>query len=222
MDLKSNMVIASRKEGFTLVELLIGIAVMGLIVGALYQVIGVTLSSYHATDDRAVLVPEARYALERMVMFVQETDYIGAPDAIDPSKLVVSERVSNQYDNISHAYKAEGDDYLDADNDHDGLINGGGGVPAESITFRLDKADATNGCDETNGCLKEKMPDYGTPQTGDHKEERIICEHVTEFSWRRLQRPDETLSSIVEITLRLKQGNATVSLQTTAKAKWVD
>ena len=208
------MVIASRKEGFTLVELLIGIAVMGVIVGALYQVIGVTLSSYHAADDRQALIPQARYALERMVMFVQESDYIGAPDTMVSTKvLTVSERLSDQYDNKTHIYKVDGDGIPDADNDWNGLINLGGGIPAELITFRLDA---------TNGWLMEKMPDYGTSQTGDHKAERIICEHVSEFSCRRLLTPSGAVSGRVEITLKLKQGNATVTLQTTAKARWVD
>jgi len=209
--LNTLMNINSKKSGFTLVELLISVAIMGLIVGVLYQVIGVTLSSYHAADDRAVLVPQARYALERMVTFVQESDYIVAPDTTISTKvLTVSERLSDQYDNITHIYKVDGDGIPDADNDHNGLINDGVVVPVELITFRLDETDATN------GRLMEKMPDYGTSQTGDYKAEIMICEHVTEFACRRLS------AGIVEITLTLQQGSKAVTLRTTAKARWVD
>jgi len=209
------MVIASRKEGFTLVELLIGIAVMGVIVGALYQVIGVALSSYHAADDRQVLVPQARYALERMVMFVQESDQILTPPATDSTEvLAVTERISNQYDNSTHQYNAAGDAFLDADNDSNGLINDKSQNPSNYITFTIDPA---------NSRLMEQIPDYSKSLTSDSMPKtRIICENVQSFSCRRLLTPSGAVSGRVEITLKLKQGNATVTLQTTAKARWVD
>jgi len=213
------MNIKSNKAGFTLIELLIAIALMALIVGALDQVAARVLSTYSAVQASHDLVPQARYALERMVAFVQESDYIVAPDTTSATKvLTVSERLSDQYDNKTNIYKVDGDGIPDADSDWNGLINDGIGVPKELITFRLDETDASDKC--LNKCLKEKMPDYGTPPppTGDHdhKAEIIICENVTAFSCRRLS------PGIVEITLTLQQGSKAVTLRTTAKAKWVD
>jgi prepilin-type N-terminal cleavage/methylation domain-containing protein len=214
----------SHQTGFTLVELLIGIVIIGMILAGLSQVLSTVLSSYQADQASQTSVPEARYALERMVMFVQETDQITAPSATAGEQLTVSERVSDQYDNISHAYKAEGDGYLDADNDHDNLLNEdeeAGDDPWDFITFELVTTDANN------WKLMEKMPDYtatGNPKTV------VICEHIKPdplnnplgFSCRRLLRPDGTLSGIVEIILTVQKGSATVTLKTTAKSRWVE
>lgn len=278
-----------KKSGFTLIELLIAIALMALIVGALDLIAARVLSNYSAVQESQDLVPQARYALDRMVAFVQESDYIVAPETTSSTKvLTVSERLSDQYNNAIPPtlpiYSAGGDGLPDADTNKDGLIipyelltldvapggagwaagdtltgatstktckivevlttktytvkdrtgaftlgeiisNGsatadqGAAYPtftpaAESITFLLDENDASKEC--LNKCLKEKMPDYGTLQTGDHKAEIIICENVTAFSCRRLS------PGIVEITLTLKKGTKEVTLRTTAKARWVD
>ena len=197
-----------KKAGFTLIELLIAIALMALIVGVLDQIAARVLSTYSAVQASQDLVPQARYALERMVTFVQESDYIVAPDTtVSTKELTVSERLSDQYTNASRVYAVAGDGLPDADTNFDGLINDGGGVPVELITFRLDA---------TNGRLMEKMPDYGTSQTGDHKAEILICEYVTAFSCKRLS------PGIVEITLTLQKGSATVTLKTTAKSRLVE
>ena len=200
-----------HKAGFTLVELLIGIVIIGMILGGISQLLGHILSTYQAAQASQASVPEARYALERMVMFVQETDQITVPSTITPeTKLTVSERVSDQYDNSSHAYVAAGDGLLDADNNVNGLINEGGDDPAEFITFELDKTDAGN------WKLTEQMPNYSTADTNDFKTKAVICEHVQAFSCRRLA------PGIVEIILTLQKGSATFTLKTTAKSRWVE
>ena len=81
--------------------------------------------------------------MERMVMFVQETDQLEIPAA---DTLVLNERVLDTYDNDTHAYRAEGDGYLDADNDHDGVVNEGGvnDDPVDTISFSLDKSEPNN------------------------------------------------------------------------------
>ena len=208
-----------KKSGFTLIELLIAIALMALIVGALDQVAARILSTYSAVQENQDLVPQARYALERMVTFVQESDQIQTPPTTDPTEvLAVSEHLSDHYTNASRIYTAGGDGLLDADTDADGLVNEAGGDPAEFITFDLDKTDAAN------WKLMEQMPNYGTSLTSDFKAKVVICEHITSdplnnplgFSCRRLS------PGIVEITLTLQKGSKTVTLRTTAKARWVN
>ena len=210
---------SNKKSGFTLVELLVGIVIIGMILGGIYQLLGQILSTYNAVQENQESVPQARYALERMVMFVQETDQINDPSAINPMDLLtVSERVSDQYNNASHVYVAAGDGFLDADNNMNGLINEGDDDPAGFITFELDKADASN------WKLTEQMPDYSTADTGDFKTKMVICEHIKPdplnnplgFSCRRLA------PGIVEIVLTLQKDSATVTLKTTAKSRWVE
>lgn len=213
------MNIESKKSGFTLVELLIAIALMALIVGALDQVAARVLSSHTAVQASQDLVPPARYALERMVAFMQASDKILTPSTIDPTEaLTVSERLSDQYSNATPPtlpnYNAAGDGLPDADTDADGLVDEDGdgvsGDPREYVTFDLDKTDATN------WKLMEQMPDYSTSSTSDFKAKTMLCEHVQAFACKRLS------AGIVEITLTLQQGSKTVTLGTTAKAGWVD
>jgi prepilin-type N-terminal cleavage/methylation domain-containing protein len=123
----NNMNSKSNKSGFTLAELLIAIALMGIIVGALDQVTARILSAYSAVQASQDIDPQARYALERMVTFVQETDYIVAPDTTSSMNvLTVSERLSDQYNNAIPPtlpiYSAGGDGLPDADTNKDGLI----------------------------------------------------------------------------------------------------
>ena len=197
-----------HKSGFTLVELLIGIVIIGMILGGISQLLGHILSTYNAAQASQVSVPAARYALERMVMFVQETDQITQPSTITPGEtLTVRELVSDQYDNASHVYVAAGDGFLDADKNANGLLSDDS---AEFITFALDKTDASN------WKLTEQMPDYSTADPSDHKTPVVICEHVQAFACRRLS------AGIVEIALTLQKGSATVTLKTTAKSRWVE
>jgi len=65
--------------------------------------------------------------------------------------------------------------------------------------------------------LMEQMPNYQTVDISDFKARVILCERVTAFACTRL-----SAAGIVAITLTLQQGSKTVSLRTTAKARWVN
>ena len=195
-------------SGFTLLELLISIAILSIIMIGLHQVMGTALSAHRQTTEKTELLAQARYAMERMVMFVEETDQIEVPSA---DKLVVSERLLDTYDNDSHNYALEGDGYLDADNDHNGLVNEGTPEdPPDPLTFDLDKTDGNN------WKLMEQMPDYGTPQLVDSTEKKVLCEHVAAFQCTLLT------PNLVEILLTLHDGESEVSLKTRVKGFYVN
>lgn len=194
-------------SGLTLLELLISIAILSVIMIGLHQAMGTALSAHQQTTDKKELLARARYAMERMVMFVQETDEIDVP-SIDT--LVVSERLLDIYNNTTLVYTAEGDGYLDADYDQDGLVNEGDGDPPDPITFDLDKSDGSN------WKLQEQMPDYSTSTVDDFAATRVLCEHVTSFQCSLLA------SGLVEIQLTLDDGKNEVSLKTRVKAFYVD
>ena len=196
-------------SGFTLLELLISIAILSVIMIGLHQAMGTALSAHRQTTDRQELLARARYAMERMVMFVQETDQIEIPAA---DNLVLSERVLDTYDNDTHGYMAEGDGYLDADNDHDGVVNEGGvnDDPVDPISFSLDKSEPNN------WKLQEQMPDYSTSTLDDFLATKVLCEHVTTFSSGLLT------PNLVEIQLTVNDGKNEVSLKTRVKTIFVD
>ena len=198
----------NSSPGFTLLELLISIAILSIIMLGLQQVMGTALSAHRQTTEKTELLAQARYAMERMVMFVQETDQIDVP-AVD--KLAVSERLLDTYDNDLHTYLFDGDGYLDADNDHNGLVNEGTlEDPPDLITFDLDKTDGNN------WKLMEEMPDYSTSDLYDPKEKKVLCEHVTAFQCSLLA------PNLVEILLTLSDGEHDVSLKTRARGFYVN
>jgi prepilin-type N-terminal cleavage/methylation domain-containing protein len=195
------------QSGLTLLELLVAIAIFSIIVGGLYQVLDQTLATYETTRNQQNLLSQARYAMERMVMFVQVSDEIVDPAGSATPELTVSERVLDTYDNLSGAYQIDGDGILDADNDADGLVNEGQEDMAEFISFRLDKSMADN------WKLIERRPDYRTTDITDQTQWSVICEHVTDFTCRRFS------TGMVEIQLTLKNDSVQVNLKTRAKAR---
>ena len=196
------------KTGFTLLELVISIAILSIIMIGLHQAMETALSANSSVQEQQELAARARYAMERMVMFVQETDQV---EISSSDRLVVSERLLDTYDNVTNLYAPEGDGYLDADNDHDGLVNEGGVEdPPDSITFDLDKTDANN------WKLQEQMPRYETSTLGDFLANKVFCEHVTGFQCSLLG------PNLVEIQLTLNDGTNEVNLKTRVKAMYLE
>ncbi len=197
----------NNNSGFTLLELLVSITILGIIMVGLHQVVGTALSAYDDTKNKQDLLAQARFAMERMVMFVQEADDIDIPAG---EQLKVTERVLDTYDNDTYAYVPAGDGYLDADYDSDGIVNEGAGDLSEFIDFKLNKGDSSN------WKLVEEMPDYSTSPQGDIMAPQVICEHVTDFTLTLLA------ANLVEIQLTLNDGKSGVSLMTRVKAMNVD
>jgi prepilin-type N-terminal cleavage/methylation domain-containing protein len=198
-----------NNSGLTLIELLISIVILSIIMIGLNQVMETAISAHDQTTGKQELLARARYGMERMVMFVQETDYI---DISSSERLEVSERVLNTYNNSTHSYVPDGDEYLDADNDNDGLVNEDSiADPRDPIIFELDKTDSGN------WKLQEQMVNYstGTP-LDDLMAKKVLAEHVTLFRCQKLG------TNLVEIELTLDDGENEVSLKTRVKAMHVD
>ena len=198
----------NNNSGFTLLELLVSITILGIIMVGLHQVVGTALSAYGHIKNKQELLAQARFAMERMVMFVQEADDINIPSG---EQLKVTERLLDNYENSDdHTYMPGGDGYLDADYDLDGLVNEGGGDLSEFIDFKLDKGDSSN------WKLVEEMPNYSTGAQGDTMAPQVLCEHVTDFTLTLVA------ANLVEIQLTLDDGESGVSLMTRVKAMNVD
>ena len=199
----------SRKNaGFTLVELVVSIFIIGIILLSLERSLGTALSSYGSINEKQDLLVQARLAMERLVMFAQEADEIVSPAGSNEEVLKVSERLLDTYTNATNVYTAGGDGKPDADNNADGLVNTATGDLSDYITFDLDKTDSTN------WKLMEQMPDYSTSPSG-LLQKKVICQHVTEFRCSRLS------AGLIEIRLSLATGKASVSLRTRARARLI-
>ena len=201
----------SRNKGFTLFELLISIILLGIIMIGLQQVLGTALSAYDTTKKKQDLLVTARYAIERMVMFVGESDLIENPVSETGEEIIkVSERLLDTYDNAAYTYDIDGDGIPDADNDLNDLINDDEiNDPPDFITFYLNKTDSGN------WKLMEMMPDYSTGDLGDYTAPKVICEHVTVFQCKLLGQ------NLVEILLTVNNDKTEVTLKTRIKARYV-
>jgi len=195
------------KSGVALVELLVSVAIIGIIMGSIYQLMGSTFLGYETVERKQKLLDSVSLVMGRMVMFVQETDDISTPGPgqLNHTTLIVSEQLLDTYDNASHAYTVDGDGILDADNDSDGLVDedgASGSDPREYVEFKL------------NGDILETSgPDYGTAAANDSTAYETLCEHVKVFECDRLA------NNLVEIRLTLDDGNDEVSLKTRVKAR---
>ena len=210
MDLKILKI--RNASGFTLVELLITVAILGILMVGLHQVLRTAISAYDSTKEKQDLLTQARFAIERMGMFVQETDYIIKPDDVNQEILKVSERMLDTYVNSTNTYAIDGDGFVDADNDSDSLVNEdgldtGGPDPYDYVSFYLNKDDPNN------WKLGEELPDYGNSGTPSFN---VISEHVTSFKSSRLA------FNVVEIQLTLNNGQSRVTLTTRAKARFIE
>jgi len=189
-------------SGLSLVELLVTTAILGIVVVSLHQVMSTSLSAYIDTTSKQDLLTQARYAMERMVMFVQEAGEIKVPAA---DKLEVPERLLDTYDNTTRAYVLAGDGFVDADFDADGLVDEGSGDTQELVKFHINK-----GMEQ----LIEKMPDRSNAGEGSYLADKVLCEHVSMFKCKKLT------SKLVEIELGLRDGSSEVSLRTRVKARF--
>jgi len=209
-----------RSHGFTLLELLITVTILSIVIAGLQQVIASGMSAYETVKSKQELQNQAQFAVERMVMFVQESDEISSPDtASNQETLQISERVMDTYNNSSRAYDVDGDGTLDADNDNDGVVNENTTTPdpPDYIIFDLDKTDADN------WKLQEKMPDYSTANLTDYRTTRVLCENVATFSNNLVRKNDlEFFPDLVEIQLTLSDGINEVSFKTRARARMID
>ncbi|MBI9082256.1 MAG: prepilin-type N-terminal cleavage/methylation domain-containing protein [Desulfobacterales bacterium] len=193
--------------GFTLFELLIALVLMGIAFSGLYQTFGTGLAAYDHTRKEQALVARSRFAMERLVRFVADTDYLFDPASDAPvERLEVSERLLDTRNNATLAYVAAGDGRPDADMDGDGRVNEDAGLPESRVLFALDKTDGTN------WKLTETLPDYATAIATDTQPPRVVIDHVTAFACTRMG------LNVVDIRLSVADGDRTIDLHTRVRA----
>jgi hypothetical protein len=181
----------------------VAIAILAVIVGSLQQSLASALSAYSYTKSRRDLLSQANYAIRRMAMFVQEARAINVPAG---HQLEVPECVIDTYDNTTHAYRADGDGFLDTDRDSDGFVDEGDGDSPGWVKFEWIGAENR---------VIERFPDYSTADEGDYKADRVICEKVTFLKFTKMQ------NNLLQIELTLADGNNQISLKTRAKARYI-
>lgn len=196
-------------RGFTLVEVLVAVLIVGLVVASFQGILSSFLQSHEHARNASEILNQGRFAMARMSAMVRETEAISFPELGNAdSLLTVSERMLDITDNAALTFAAGGDGLPDADNDADGLTNNDddGSDDAEPVSFTLDTSDGDN------WKLVEVLPDYTTSDMDDAMDPRTLCEHVTGFVCTRLS------SALVEIELTLEHQGRALELTTRALA----
>ena len=202
---------ANNIKGFTLFELIVALAVLGLIMVSFQQVLGQALTTHKDTQERLELVSQARFAMDRIMFLIKETGFIENPAPGGSAEaLVVEERSMDAYNNLTQAFAPDG--VLDADKDSNALINDNTtNDPVDKIFINLDKTDADN------WKLVEVMPDYSTALVSDSMAQKILCENVQGFQVTRGSAVAKQ-QHLVKLQLVLGIGTNNVSLTTRAIA----
>lgn len=134
--------VASRRasKGFTLVELLIAMALAGLVLAATSRLIDRALGTDEVVAERNQLLRDARFALERMTSAVIETRYLflPLPDKPDtdwrenvreetvpasPPEGSSSKATAVLAVSLGDSVDLDADGFADADNDRDGRVD---------------------------------------------------------------------------------------------------
>lgn len=198
-----------KDAGISLLELLIVIAITGILLTGLNQILHSVFMVYDAEKKNRDALMAARSTMDRMVMFIRSADTIVSPNSgLSTGVLKVSERVLDLYNNTTHSLTLDGDGLPDADNDANGLINDdeSGSDPTEYVTYEV------NSTDPLNLKLTETLPEYATTNLSDERSPEVSCERITSFSVR-LQK-----KGVIVISLSIDVGDGPITLTTRALA----
>lgn len=208
----------ASQQGLTLFEVLMAVALLSTILLGLQRVLSTSLDAYATGQYKQDLLNQASYALERMARFVRETDSIVEPGPGNQTNtLKISERILDTFNNENQDFAPEGDDYLDADNDHDGQVNEDATDdpdaedPHEYVVFSL-----------SGDQLREEIPDYSTTALDDTTGPRTICDHVSGFQVLVTNATNSTTSTLVEIRLDLETGGHELTLKTRVRPGFIE
>jgi hypothetical protein len=181
--------------------MLVVVAILGIVVAGLGRAISATLAAYSAASSRQALLTQGRYATERMMMFIRESDELKVPAG---HKLEVSERVLDMHHNATRLRIPTGDGIPDADDDRNGVVNDSDSDKKSFVLF-----------EEKDGQILEYLPNYETPEFNDRRPGVAICRNVTEFKCKKLA------DDLVEFRLDLSDGEHTVTWTTRGKARMI-
>lgn len=112
-----------RQRGLTLVELLMGMAVAGLLMAGLYAAVHQALVSWQDHSERSEVQRQLAFALERMALHARGSSLLLLPQP-ERTSTAWSESVRDVLAfTLDRDLDRDGDGFVDADNDKDGRVD---------------------------------------------------------------------------------------------------
>ena len=110
-------------SGFTLVELLITLAIVAVVLTALSGVTNNVMTLWDSNRARTELLYQANLAMDRMVTAVSHANRLLIPLAENPDTPYNESQRKILAVTLDPLQDSDGDGFADADNDHDGLVD---------------------------------------------------------------------------------------------------
>lgn len=137
----------SRQKGLSLLELLISIAIAGLLIAAISGVVGTALNAERGTRVQNDTLQQARFAMQRMVNAVSKTRYLMIPLGENPATVWKESERNVLSVTLDPTLDRNKDGWADANNDKDFLDVNNNGSKNVGEPERIDE-DLSN--DSTN------------------------------------------------------------------------
>ena len=163
----------TNEKGFTLVELLLVITIMGIIAGATMPLLSSMLNAHASVSARSSLYQEGLLAMERMITGVRKCTFLNVPNSHNPTRghLIFSGTVNDDNDfyfgdplfprideDLWRDSNNDGDHGLNGiDDDGDGSIDEGFGSQNEDEDDKTNEDDLNGIDDDRDGNIDEDM-----------------------------------------------------------------
>jgi prepilin-type N-terminal cleavage/methylation domain-containing protein len=148
--------------GFTLIELLVSLAIVGILLAALSGVVQKAYDQWNYSRARSELLYQGNFAMDMMVTAVAETNRLLIPLQDNPATAHDESLRDILAITMNPLLDSDGDGFLDADNDHDGLVDED--IPADN---NLDsQAGIQDIDDDGDGSIDESLSLYDNDENG--------------------------------------------------------
>ena len=159
----------SGASGFTIIELLVSLAIVGVLLAALSGVIQKAYDQWNYSRARSELLYQGNFAMDMMVTAIAETNRLLIPLRDNPATVHDESLRDILAITINPLLDSDGDGFFDADNDHDGLVDED--IPADNnLDYKPGIRDID---DDGDGSVDESLSLYDNDENGIPGDDRL-------------------------------------------------